>query len=505
MLKVLLIDLGSNRDELNEPLGIESIAGTLSNNIKHIQIDFRWGQIESLEVYNIKNQYNIIGISAKLGTFEQLITILNILERERNDNKVVIGGPLATFGYIELINLFNDIICIRGEGESSFLNICQKLIIVKDTKQIDFLSIPNIAIKKNGTIQSTPRSIIDLNTINHPFRYYLHETIQQKGIVRIESSRGCSWSKCAFCSVCEHYGSKKWRPFPIDFIIKELEILSTAGCLSPYFTDEDFFGGDYLRSEKLANEIIEAKKRKKINPNMSFFFSSRINDLLHPQGTNLLKLWKKAGLRELFIGLESGVQKQLKRYGKSATPSTNSKVIKKIKSLDIQLDIGYILFEPEMSFNELIENIDYIEQEDLSRHDSRALKLLRAQPFTTLTNYYIKKKIITGSMHVDLLCYPLKYNDIRVSETMNIFYEWESKYKDIVYLIQSTCRGEVPSEKYRLVQKERLSAIRRIDFDVLKRIIDNIKKELSNKELISYITEQEQLKSIIIQDFIKNS
>ncbi len=39
-MKILLYDIGSNRKELNEPLGIESIAGNLIQEIEGVKIDF---------------------------------------------------------------------------------------------------------------------------------------------------------------------------------------------------------------------------------------------------------------------------------------------------------------------------------------------------------------------------------------------------------------------------------------------------------------------------------
>ena len=495
-MNVILIDLGSNRIELNEPIGLESIAGTLLNNFKDINLVFKWGLLESTDVSIIKNNYDIFGISAKLGTYTQLKSILNSLIEERKQKKVIIGGPLATFGYIELLYEFPDVICVRGEGEYVFSEIYKKIL---DNNTLEFNTlekIPNLVFNKNNCIIQTERIVENLNVICRPYRYYLNEILNQKGIVRIESSRGCAWSKCDFCSVCEHYGSKFWRPFPINYIIEEMEFLSKEGCLAPYFTDEDFFGSDYERSKELANQIIKAKKEKRINPEMNFFFSARINDLLQPYGFELLKLWKIAGLRELFIGLESGVQNQLKRYGKAATPKRNSMVIKLLKDLDIQLDIGYILFDPEMNFNELVENIKYIENEHISSFDSRSLKYLRSQPFTNLSKKYFEKKIVIGELNIDLLYYPIRYNDENVSKVMMLYEKWEEILKNRVYFIQATSRGEIFSEQYRIYLKERLSIIRVFDFNVLKKIVDFVLNNVTFNELMEYqqISEREKIK-----------
>lgn len=470
-MNILLYDIGSNRKELNEPYGIESLAGNLNEGIEKINIDFKWELLEPFEENTLRNDYDIIGISAKLGTLKILEKLIFYYSSELELKRIVVGGPISTFGYRELLAKYNNLICVRGEGETSFAEICSGYNQGK--LDIEVLSkIPNLAFNKGGVIFETIRKTEDLSIIRQPFRYYLSEIISQKGIVRIENSRGCSWSNCDFCSVSEHYGAKCWRPFPIDFVIQQMILLSKNGCLAPYFTDEDFFGGDYKRAIALAQSIIEEKEKGNISPQMNFFFSVRINDVLDKDGLNAIKIWKKAGLRELFVGLESGVQKQLQRYGKPATPNKNAEVIKILKGLDLQLDIGYILFDPEMSFEELTENIQYIKTEKLSQHDSRSLKKLRAQPFTKTTKRYIEKDIINGGLNLNLLFYPLNYSDDRVFQIMNIFDNWEEKLSEKVYLLQSKSRGEIVSEDYRIYLKEELSKIRELDYEVLLKILE---------------------------------
>jgi radical SAM superfamily enzyme YgiQ (UPF0313 family) len=484
-MNILLYDLGSNRKELNEPYGIESIAGNLKQEIKDVNIDFKWELLEPFDLNSISNNYDIIGISAKLGTLDALEKVVSFFTVERKSKRLIVGGPLSTFGYPQLLKKYDDLICVRGEGETSFVEICKEY--KRGNWNADSIkNISNLAFKVENRIILTFRKVEELSQLNPPFRHYLNDIIKRKGIIRIENSRGCSWSNCDFCSVSEHYGIKCWRPFPIDFIINQMKELSDKGCLSPYFTDEDFFGGDYKRGILLAEAIIEEKKKGTINTAMNFFFCVRINDVLDKEGVHAIKKWKEAGLRELFVGLESGVQKQLKRYGKPATPIRNAEVIHILKELNIQLDIGYILFDPEMNFEELVENIQYIRMEKLSRHDSRSLKKIRAQPFTKTTQRYINKNIINGDLNLNLLFYPLAYEDEKVFHIMNLFSEWESKLSDKVYILQSECRGEVDSEKNRILRKNELSKIREFDYEVLLRILDYVIGKVDYSALIQF-------------------
>jgi len=498
-MNILLYDLGSNRKELNEPYGIESIAGALKQEIEKINIDFKWDLLEPFNTNDLSNDYDIIGISAKLGTLEVLEKVASFFTKERKSKRLIVGGPISTFGYPQLLKKFNDLICVRGEGETSFVEICKAY--QKGNWNIDNIkNISNLAFKVEDDIVLTNRKVEELSQFNPPLRHYLNDIVKKKGIVRIENSRGCSWSNCDFCSVSEHYGVKCWRPFQIDFIIDQMKLLSSKGCFSPYFTDEDFFGGDYERGILLANTIIEEKKKGVISSKMNFFFSVRINDVLHKKGILAIKKWKEAGLRELFVGLESGVQKQLKRYGKPATPNRNAKVIEILKELEIQLDIGYILFDPEMDFEELEENIQYIKKERLSHHDSRSLKKIRAQPFTKSTSRYIDKNIIDGYLDLNLLFYPLAYKDDKVFQIMNLFGEWENKLSDKVYLLQSASRGEIECESYRIYLKEELSNIRELDYEVLLQILNYVKGKIDYSNLTLFQEEVLNKKTILLEN-----
>jgi radical SAM superfamily enzyme YgiQ (UPF0313 family) len=238
--------------------------------------------------------------------------------------------------------------------------------------------------------------------------------------------------------VQEKYNDIGWRPLPVDYIMKELIYLSQSGIKSPYFTDEDFFGMDYNRSKSLAKSICDAKESGLLTQEMNFFISARVNDVVSSEGKETLALWQKAGLREIFIGLESGIPMQLKRYGKAATPDKNKEAIAVIKDFGFQLDIGYILFDPEMSFRELLESTNYLKELNLSRHDSRSLKKLRVQPLTKMASRYQKLKLIKGNLHINNLDYPVEYKDEKVIETMNLFTDWESNQLCAVYTRSSS-------------------------------------------------------------------
>jgi len=489
-MKVLLFEIGGPREEYNEPLGLELIATFLKSQFEKeqipIQVDVKWFfETEKIPDKSEISKYDVCGFSLQIGSLERFSKIYDEYCTLPNKPVFVVGNVIPTFASEETISRFNDVISIRGEGEIAFYQLCMERFSTDIISLNSIKGMTNISyISEKSEILSTPSVPINVKTLPHAERLFLEVIRNKGGIARIEGSRGCHWGKCKFCCIKEKYGSSKWRPFPIEYVVSELEILGKNSILSPYFTDEDFFGGNYDRGIQLANAIIDAKKHDRIPENMNFFLSVMANDVKHPKGFEALLMLKKAGLREVFIGIEAFSKNQLKRFGKKANIDTNKIALTKMHEAGFQIDIGYILFDPFMKFEELEENIKYLEELTINTFDSRSLKKLRIQPKTPIEHTY--STVIIGSLDFDNLTYPYNFQDSKVQMAVDTYEQWEDPFKQPTYLLQADSRGEVESEELRLDLKILLGQIRDIDFKALKIIVS----ELSIDSDIKYIKEK---------------
>ena len=492
-MKVLLFEIGGPREEYNEPLGIELIATNLISEFTKekipIQVDVKWYfETEKLPSKDEMAQYDVIGFSLQIGSFERFSKVYDDYCKLPKQPVIVVGNVIPTFAGHETLSQFNNVIAIRGEGEVAFHRLCKIMIEHGNVSANLIDDITNISYyNEKREIFDAPSVPIDVNTLPHAERRFCEVIRNKGGIARIEGSRGCHWGKCNFCCVKEKYGTNRWRPFPIDYIVSELEILGKNNILSPYFTDEDFFGGDYDRGMRLANAIMEAKENGRIPPNMNYFLSVMANDVKNPKGFMALLKLKEAGLREVFIGIEAFSKNQLKRFGKKANINANKIALEKMLEVGFQIDIGYIIFDPFMKFKELEENIKYLDELALNTYDSRSLKKLRIQPKTPIENTY--SSVITGSLDFDNLLYPYKFQDPKVQISVDMYEEWEEPFKQPTYLLQADSRGEVKNEKLRLDLKVLLGKIRDIDFSAIKIIVSN----LSNNNNLESIKEKLEL------------
>lgn len=477
MLKLLLIDLGDIRGELNEPLGIECISSRVIKE-KKIDVDLYWyNMIESETLFGEKIlQYDIIGISMNIGTLQRFEHIYELIMHSGNIKfPIILGGCIPTFAYKQLINQYNNIICIYGEGEEPFEKLinCYLDDLYKNSESL--MQIGGLAFKYCNKEVITPQTPLDLQEESTPKRdsAILEFMKKHHGIIRLEGSRGCSWNKCSFCCVNAKYANPAWRGFTIEKILNELIEISNAGFHAPYFTDEDFFGQEYDRAIELGEKIIALKKQGKIRNDMNFYISIMAADAVCESGKRALTVLKEAGLREVFLGIESLDKEQLRRYNKKATIDINRKALEYINNLELQIDSGYILFDPEMSFEGLKNSLKYIDDLKINQLDSRSLKKLRIQPLTSVCETL--SDVIVGQLDVNNLEYPYQFKDHDVNTVYTVYKKWEDSSICKTWKIQSASRGEV-NEDFRVKLKLILGQIRNIDFEVLKKIQESVEE-----------------------------
>ena len=74
----------------------------------------------------------------------------------------------------------------------------------------------------------------------------------------------------------------------------------------------------------------------------------------------LIDLLKRAGLQRVLIGIESGSAESLKRWQKKATPADNRRAIGLFRSRSIYVNMGFIMFHPHSTRQEVMENASFL-------------------------------------------------------------------------------------------------------------------------------------------------
>ncbi|MVT52575.1 hypothetical protein GPL17_19015 [Bradyrhizobium yuanmingense] len=486
MSNVALIEVGCTRPELNEPIGICTIASYLAqeNGLIKEQVRLFWQQLQHRRAdVDGLSDVHLIGISAQINSLQETLALYAGLRSRYPGVPIVIGNLLAIYAGDELLSLLPDAILCVGEGEMPFSEIFRKIAAGNDLvgDRAYLQGIPGLMYSDGKQVLKSQPVLTDLSKSPTPRRDFTADLVRIGGITRIEGSRGCHWGRCEFCSVASRFGLGGYRRFRSDRLVADLEELARLGARSPYFSDEDFFGRRYSESRQVADLIIEAKKNGRIPSDMNFFVSVLSSDVKHPEGQAALEHWKKAGLREVFVGIEAGADPEIKRFAKKANSDTNTTALNRLIQLGFQVDIGFIMFDPMMTLDDLEQNISWLRRQPLSDIDARVTKRLRIQPRTGLEEKY--RALVVGPLDVDELTFPTVFEDQHVANIERLFRSWEDRFKRDVYTMLGSARGETGSERRRLDLKRRLAKIRDVDVDYLSQLVRYERGELAEEDL----------------------
>jgi radical SAM superfamily enzyme YgiQ (UPF0313 family) len=208
---------------------------------------------------------------------------------------------------------FVDIVVV-GEGEETFTELVQHLEGKKSLEKVQ-----GIWYKDDGVPTKTPeRRKIDLNLmpplaydlVDMPAYYKPFWDNEPTGPTFI-TSRGCPF-QCAYCYI-EVFDQRLWRAMRPDVVRRNLERLLDVTSAKSVFCLDDMFFTDIRRVKGICREIIDSGLEVELdNVNCRADAICRFDD-------EMVDLLVQAGVRRLFVGLETGSNRMLKLIQKGST------------------------------------------------------------------------------------------------------------------------------------------------------------------------------------------
>lgn len=345
----------------SENLGIAYLTSFMRKNGINVDIlDANMLEITADEICNYFScdDYNLIGISVSSSLLiDESIRIANVIKKLNNDIHITLGGHFATFNHIDILKIFKNInSVIRYDGEETILELINNLHN-NNFKSIKGLTYRDIDGRINVNIN---RELINnLDILPWPARDTLNyiKKLNHPWPTQITSSRGC-YGSCSFCDIKAFYG-RYWRCRSAIDVVNEVEYLHKEyGSKLFRFTDDEFIGPHSIgvkRVEEISKELI------KRNIKVELMIDARVQSIER----RLFELLKKAGVTSCLVGVESGVDRVLKLYNKGTNVKKIIDAINLLKEIGIKLDLAFIMFDPRMTFNELIENYYFLKEHNI--------------------------------------------------------------------------------------------------------------------------------------------
>lgn len=475
----------SNNSYTIQHLGIGYIAGTLEANLYNTDLIECPGEnitVEELCVRLIREQYDIIGISTYFYNFINVLRIIKKIKLKLPQTFLFLGGYLPTLCPEQVLEKAKEIdCCVIGEGELTCLELVQAIEEGRDWQQIS-----GIAYLKEKIVIKTPvrEQIKELDSLPFPKRVIINQRF-----VPLSTSRGC-YGMCNFCGVREFYEAchiNLMRFRSPENVIAEIEYIDRHYNPGLFlFSDETFFSGSPKRREWL-EEFYNILKKK--NLKIKFHALARANDVIRQQ--DVICRMREVGLVNVFIGVESFVQRQLDFYKKRTKVEENVEAIRILIENNFRISMGLMLLDPFTTIDEMLENIKWLrdtrcyefvdEKQEIFSIDGPVIAI----PGTDLYKYLEENNLLVSN---DI---KYEFQDKQIITFNNIIEEWKKYVKPIsqrFYLIKKAEKygrddiaGELRNQKNKIMG---------LDIDFMEELCRGIKNSSITDDNYSQLLER---------------
>lgn len=410
----LIVLLDGDLVDSPEHLGVSILAACLREHGHDSKIfDVAPDQDENVIQAILDMRPDMAGLSLTTVNLTRAKQFGDSLRRKLNkDSPILLGGPVATFCGSALFSNSNwefaDGI-VRGEADHAIVQIAEKL-----ASKMPLIGINGLQMRGAEPSVIPVASVRQIDKLPWPVRDQLEEH-GSLPYLRLSTTRGCT-SACTFCNA-PHAGNniasaKLWRQRSPSCILKEIQHLNkTYGATTFDFVDSTFEDpSQHPKGKQRVQEIAEAI----LSTDLSIYFnicSQAIN--WHEDDKPLIKQLVKAGLEKVLIGVESGYEPALRRYGKRATVEDNTRAISLFASEGVYVAFGFIMFDPLGTFEELYANTKFLHQH-IGHNLRRFLTRLELYPGAQVIDNLRNENLLGPNYESELNPYDYKYLDDRI-------------------------------------------------------------------------------------------
>lgn len=339
------------------PLGMSSIASFLrlqGHDVFTVSPDLEGWSLAATPAQLMRGKPDVIGLSALDCNSKKALKIARQLRRKGFRGHIALGGYWPTFYDREIIENFPEVdFCIRGEGEIPMMQLLNALEGITPMEHV-----PSLTYRRGDTIYSNPMNPLlqDLDSLPFVARDYTSEVIRMGGAPSIYTEKGCPAS-CAFCDIVAFYRlakGNKLRARSAKNIVDEIELLVRSfGQRHITFVDDNFVLPGKRSGESIDEFVNEIQQRRL---KVYFDLMCRAELVQEP----IFRKLKEVGLNRVFIGAESGHERGLQTYNKKITIEDTYRALNVLNDLDISFTIGMILVDPWTTYQEFMDNLQFL-------------------------------------------------------------------------------------------------------------------------------------------------
>lgn len=340
---------------------------------------------------------DMVGMSITGITINQALAMSYRLKELRPELFIVWGGHQAFYSARDLMarEVCVDAV-VASDGEITMDRLATALEEGTDLRSITGLYLRN----EKGLMHYTgPPPEPELDELPEPARDTLEE-MKRRGLhvtdARITTSRGCPF-KCTFC-VDPSLGYRvKWRARSADLVVEEMKGLVERYGIKFFWFSEDNFIPSTRRGRERAERIADLLLESGLNIGYRALMRA---DAIRGQ-RELIDKMMRSGLACIYIGVESGSPRRLEYFKKQETPEEYRVVLEMLREARVGLQIGFIMFDPFTSYEDLRIDGDFLHSVGQMYLYSNYCQTLDVFPGTEISLMLIQNGLLAADFSYD--------------------------------------------------------------------------------------------------------
>jgi anaerobic magnesium-protoporphyrin IX monomethyl ester cyclase len=343
------------------PLGLLYIAKQLEDRDKEVMVvDFVAEPFTEEKLKELLEKTDVVCVTITTQIAASAEKLVAFIKKNAPTIPVIIGGPHCTLQGQQVLQEINADISVMGDGEETI----NELLDVFEKKKT-LADVHGIYYKDQGKIKAgLPGCEIEgLDCIRFPSRHLVQKysygkrqiagvTFFAKGkITSMVTTRGCPF-RCRFCvskSIFKNYRSRS-----AENVLEEL--VEIARFYDSVFIVDDNFLSEKKRAERIMDLLIEEKVPLEI-----WIAGVRVTDA----DKELFQKMKRAGVKSIEFGIESGNQEILDYYNKKITLDVIRNAVKLSKKTGFLTIGNFIVGAPPETMNHIEDTIRFAKELNL--------------------------------------------------------------------------------------------------------------------------------------------